>query len=142
MGNRGTTPSWDEEEIAKYGFEMHYSFYNRRFRAADERRRAALVEEHLDDVLELMPNPTEEDQARASFTIPHVINCLAVVDLGKAIENWHEFLAEDVYKDSFRRNGQLRPCPPFKLLSEEERLPFLDLISTIIASLRIKSSRV
>ena len=25
MGNRGTTPSWDEEEIAKHGFDLHMS---------------------------------------------------------------------------------------------------------------------
>lgn len=25
MGNRGTTPSWDDEEIAKYGLLGHFS---------------------------------------------------------------------------------------------------------------------
>lgn len=39
MGNRGTTPSWDEEEIAKYGLFEHIHFTNTRRRAAERRGR-------------------------------------------------------------------------------------------------------
>ena len=29
MGNRGTTPSWDQEEIAKWGFDGHMAAVRR-----------------------------------------------------------------------------------------------------------------
>lgn len=32
MGNRGTTPDWDDEQIAKYGLVMHLSSINRGIR--------------------------------------------------------------------------------------------------------------
>lgn len=141
MGNLGTTPSWDDEQIAKYGLFEHFDMVSRPFRTAQRRRNTALVEEHLNDVLELLPSPDEETRARVSFAIPNVINCLTVVDVGVARENWHYFLAEDVYEDSLRRSGMVGPFLLFEFLPEEKRLPFLDLISTIIALLRIKASR-
>lgn len=33
MGNRGTTPSWDEEQIRMYGLFGHLSFTSRRIRS-------------------------------------------------------------------------------------------------------------
>jgi hypothetical protein len=42
MGNRGTTPSWDEEMIGRYGFDM----YLRMFRRPRTRPRSEIEQEN------------------------------------------------------------------------------------------------
>jgi hypothetical protein len=38
MGNMGATPSWDDEQIAKFGFWEHMQYTQRRFRNRQMRR--------------------------------------------------------------------------------------------------------
>lgn len=46
MGNRGTTRSWDEEEIEKYGFDAHMNFTARHLRASLGQEKEKRVELH------------------------------------------------------------------------------------------------
>ncbi len=59
MGNRGTTPSWDEEEIAKYGLAAHWSFINR---SHDARRKREVRRQLLDVLQQILKTKQEQNK--------------------------------------------------------------------------------
>ncbi len=128
MGNYGTTPSWDDEQIARYGLFPHLNMISSRFRAEFERRRIELVEKHIEAVLLLLPENTEETRVRVARAMPRTFSAL---DLGdKAIDFWKKFVATDLYDDYCIRTGQ-KLRTPFPDLSEGEQKPFFDIIEAI-----------
>lgn len=134
MGNRGTTPSWDEEQIAKFGFEMHYASISAPFRRRQARRNAELVDKHIESVLAQLGDTTDETRARASFAIPEVLSALFVASRGGARDNWREWEAFEIYENWFRRTNQMGPVAGhFRLLKAEVFQPFLDIVDAVIS---------
>lgn len=62
MGNRGTTPSWDDEMIGKYGFDMYLRMCRR-----PQRDRAEISQENRESELRnLLAVLRQEIQKRES----------------------------------------------------------------------------
>ena len=133
MGNRGTTPSWDDEQIAKYGFFEHMRMVAAPFMARDRERRAALVQEYIDDSLALLGSSTEEDKARVSVAIPDVIPTLILrIANDTLLPEWRRAIASDVYRDWYKRaHPNFSPLVNFDDLAEEEKKPFYDVVEAI-----------
>lgn len=135
MGNRGTTPSWDDEEIAKWGFFEHMRMVAAPFRAREAERKRALVSQYIDDALILLGHSTEEDRERLSFAIPHVVSCLQMGDR-IAVPNsdqttWPEVVAAWTYSNWRKRTNQTALPQDFQGLPEEVKQPFFAIVSAI-----------
>lgn len=129
MGNYGTTPSWDDEQIAKHGFWEHLTMCASRDRARTLADRKKIVDKWINDVLALLPSQTEEDRARATAAIPDVLIALA---LGRmAMQNWRGSIAGRVYDDWRKRTNQDSNVT-FSQLAGEDQKPFLDVVEAVV----------
>jgi hypothetical protein len=137
MGNRGTTPSWDEEQIRKFGFFEHLHMVARPFRARAARRDAQMVSENIDAVLAVVPTTehTEEFRARISYAIPRVITCLSIGE--SVMTAWQHQVATEIHADWTRRTGQKNPTI-FPALTPEEQAPFHKIVATVTQALEKK----
>lgn len=129
MGNRGTTPNWDDEQIAIYGFLEFMDSVSAPFRAREAERKSALVSEYMDDTLSALGNSGEEERARLSFAIPHAIGYLQIGNT--AISDWQKVLANLIYINWRSRTNPAPPLREFKSLTEEEAQPFFEVIEAI-----------
>lgn len=130
MGNRGTTPNWDDEQIAIYGFMEFMDSIARRHRDEGAERKSTLVEQYIDDALSVLGHSSEEDKERLSFAIPEAISFLQMGDT--ALPNWQETLAKWIYLNWRKRTNQTSLSKDFKSLSVEESLPFHNTVKAII----------
>jgi hypothetical protein len=135
MGNRGTTPSWDDEQIARYGLFPHLNMVASRFRDDMRRRHVELVEENISAVLALLPESTEETKLMIAHAIPRTLSALDLGDM--AIEHWRESVAYDVYNDYCVRTGQ-KFRTPFPDLSLGYKKQFFDILDAITEVWKMK----
>lgn len=135
MGNRGTTPSWDDEQIERYGLLPHLNMVASRFRADMRRRHAELVAENIAAVSALLPENTEEAKIMIARAIPRTLSALDLGDM--AVEYWRELVASDVYDDYCVRTGK-KLRTPFPDLSLEDKKPFFDILDAIIKVWKMK----
>ncbi len=132
MGNRGTTPNWDDEQISKFGLLDHFRMTAMSFKMELVRRREKQVANNIDQVLVLLNDSSEETRARAVVAIPDVINALTLGNM--AMFNWRRVIANRVYKDWFFRTGQPEPMPDFDLITTEDQTPFLEIVEAVVKS--------
>ncbi len=131
MGNRGTTPSWDGEQIAKYGLFGHLEMVGRSLRTERARRNAKLVDENIDRVLIVLADSSEETRQRVSLAIPDVLTVLSMPK-DTVMKTWQERLASEMYEDWFRRTKKMGPMLKFSLLGNNERKTFFVVIEAIV----------
>jgi len=129
MSNRGTGPSWDDEQIAKYGLFGHLDMVAAPLKQKLAQERAEQVRENIEPVLTLLQDYSEETALRASLAIPDVIGALALGD--KAMQNWQEIVASRICDDWSRRTDPSNPIYYFDLPPEEQS-PFLKIVEVII----------
>lgn len=129
MGNRGTTPSWDEEEIAKWGLFGHWSFTTRRIRAEIRRQHAEQVAKYLEAVIALLPEDSEENRIRVARAIPQVIICREMGDTG--FIDWKDRQARALYEDWCDRKIKFVPFR-YSLCGMDVWEPFLTIVYAIL----------
>ena len=139
MSNRGTSPSWDDEQIARYGLFPHLDMVAAPFKAEMRARHARLIQENSAHALSFLPRDTpearariartrEEIDARIAYAIPRTFSALDLGDM--AIETWRVSIAMDMYDNYCVRTGK-KLRTPFPDLPTDEQQPFLDIIEAI-----------
>lgn len=129
MGNRGTTPDWDEEEIAKWGLFAHLSFTTRIQRAEFRRQQEEQVAKYLKTVMAVLPEDSEENRLRVAKAIPHVITCRTMGDTG--FIDWKDRCAIALYENWCERSGK-KLALRYDFIPFEERIGFLTIIYAIL----------
>lgn len=136
MGNRGTTPSWDEEEIAKWGFDAHWEFTSRRIRQGIEQEHREQVAKYLETVIVLLPEDSPENRVRVASAIPQVISWRTIGALG--FIDWKERIARGLYENWCERSGKKFPLR-YSLCGMDVREPFLTIVYAILFVLESQS---
>ncbi|MBX4200440.1 hypothetical protein KW790_03225 [Candidatus Parcubacteria bacterium] len=137
MGNRGTTPNWDDEQISKYGIFGHFRMVSAPARAERARRDAKLVEENIGQVLSLLNDTSLDTLVRATYAIPCLAKSLLLPE-DLRLKNWRELVAREIYEDWFQNTKQWGPAPPFEILSTEDQEPFYKVVEATVEALRME----
>lgn len=127
MSNRGTGPSWDEEEIRKYGLQAHL----RNTHVGRELRKIhGLAVQRLGAIMALLPKQNPEAHARAeaaSLAVARRVVGLRADTLGDS----RGTIAGEIYLDC-RKRVQIGCRRDFKELNGQEQAPFYEVVDAAI----------
>lgn len=140
MGNRGTTPSWDDEQIARYGLFAHLGMMAAPHLAEAKRRAEKLIAEYLDEVMATLSDQSEETRERVKCGIPDTIIAYDMSKKGLTKDGWQVSIAMEMYEDSCRRAGK-KYRTPYPDLPPREQLDFVRLVEAIVEVSETRSAQ-